>query len=250
MKKIILSVFCCITLINLANAQETSTATKKKKKDWSQFSFKRAGSDHIMLQLSKDNLAGAPDSINSHLRGFSKGLNIYVMWDKPFKTNPHFSVAFGFGIGSNNIFFNKMKVDIAATGTTVLPFTDLDSANHFKKYKLSTNFVDVPVELRYMFNPEKENKSWKLAVGGKVGLMLNAHTKGKTLVDKNGTTVNSYTEKVSTKRFFNTTRLVATGRVGYGHFSLFGAYQVNSYLKDGSGADMHPYQIGLTLSGL
>ena len=87
-------------------------------------------------------------------------------------------------------------------------------------------------------------------MGVKVGTMLNAHTKGKTLVNKNGATPNAYTEKESKKTFFNTTRLAATARVGIGHFSLFGAYSITSFLKDGAGPSLHPYQVGLTISGL
>ena len=79
--------------------------------------------------------------------------------------------------------------------------------------------------------------------------------KGKRilLVDdrvKTGTTLNEYTEKLSKRNFFNTTRFAATARVGYGHFSIFGAYTLSSFLKDGAGAPIKPYQNGLTLSGL
>ena len=76
------------------------------------------------------------------------------------------------------------------------------------------------------------------------------HTKGKTLQDKNGTAINNYTAKETAKGFFNSTRLAATARVGYGNFSLSGSYQINNILKDGVGADMKLFQIGLTFSGL
>ena len=64
-----------------------------------------------------------------------------------------------------------------------------------------------------------------MAVGIKVGTMINAHTKGKTLQDKNNNTINAYIEKENSKRFINGTAFMATGRVGYGIFSLFGSYQ-------------------------
>ncbi|MGG9970935.1 outer membrane beta-barrel protein [Ferruginibacter sp. SUN002] len=226
----------------------TSTAVAQKKKDWSKVDLNQAG-DHIMVQFGLDNWAGAPDSISSHMKSFSRGLNIYLMINKPFKTDPRWSVAFGAGIGSSSIGFKKLDVDLKASGA-VLPFRNLDSADRFKKYKLATTFLEAPVELRYTFNPEKQNKSWKIAIGAKVGTMLNAHTKGKTLQNKYGTTLNSYTEKESKKVFFNSTRIAGTFRVGVGHFSLFGSYQFTNLLKDGAGADMHPYQFGLCLSGL
>ena len=127
---------------------------------------------------------------------------------------------------------------------------DVSDTTHFKKYKLATAWLEVPVELRYSFNPENPNKSLKIAIGAKVGTLVNAHTKGKTWQNSQNQTLISYIQKESSKRFFNSTRIVPTIRVGYGHFSLYGAYQVTSLFKEGLGPDVRPYSIGLTLSGL
>lgn len=240
MKKIIFTAFV-FTCSLIASAQQ--------KKDWKKEIIDRP-SDHILVQLTSDHWSGVPDSISSHMGGLSRGLGISLMFDKPFKTDPHWSVAFGVGVNGSSMFFKRMSVDIDATGVGKLPFTNLDSADRFKKYKLVTAYLEVPVELRYMFNPQKENKSWKVALGFKIGTLLNAHTKGKTLQDKNGNTLNSYTEKISKKAFFNSNRVVATARVGIGHFTLVGNYSVSSLLKDGTGPDIKPFQIGLCISGL
>ncbi len=240
MKKTVL-VLIAFASVSALFAQDKKT---NKKIDLSN----RAG-DHIMLQLGSDNWAGLPDSIKSHKKGLSRGGNIYVMMDKPFKNNPRFSAGFGIGIGTSNTYFKNYSIDIKSTNTK-LPFNALDSVNHFKKYKITTAFLEVPVELRFTADPEKNSKSLKVAIGVKVGTLLNVHTKGKTLQNKNGGTVNAYTEKESNKRFFNSTRLAVTGRIGYGNFSLFGSYQVNNLLKDGVGPDIKPFQIGICLSGL
>ncbi|MEO6731196.1 MAG: outer membrane beta-barrel protein [Ferruginibacter sp.] len=239
MKKI-LSVVLAVALF--------STAFGQKKKDWSKLNVDRAG-DHLMVQISKDNWTGAPDSIKSRMKGFSRGLNIAIMLNKPFKSDPRWSVALGLGVSHSSIFFKNTNVDVRASGT-VLPFRRTDSTDHFKKYKLATTFAEVPIELRYTFDPINEKKSWKIALGVKVGTMLNAHTKGKTLLNKSNTTIGSYTEKESKKAFFNGTRLAGTARVGIGNFSLFGAYSITSLLKDVAGATIRPYQVGLCISGL
>jgi len=226
-----------------------SLAVFAQNKDWKRDIVERPG-DHFLVQLTSDHWSGAPDSISNRIGSLSRGLGISLMLDKPFKTDPHWSVAFGLGINASSMFFEKMSVDINAIGVSKLPFTNRDSLNHFKKYKLVTAYLEVPVELRYIFSPQKENKSWKAALGLKIGTLINAHTKGKTLQDKNGTTINSYTEKVSKKSFFNSNRVVATARVGIGHFTLVGNYSISSLLKDGVGADIHPFQVGLCISGL
>src|SRR5438045_4746807 len=145
-----------------------------------------------------------PDSISSHQSCFSKGFNAYLMLDKPFKTNPKFSLGIGIGVGSSNITFKNMNVDIKSTAAK-LPFTAVDSTNHFKKYKLSLSYLEIPLEFRYSSDPLHSNKSWKVAVGLKAGTLINAHTKGKDLQNKNNTLINSYTEKENSKKYFTGT---------------------------------------------
>lgn len=244
MQKIVFFLFTLL-LFSTLYAQEDSLPKKSVKK----IDLSNRPADHLMIQLSSDHLTGMPDSISSHQSGFSRGFNFYLMTDKPFKSNPKFSIGIGVGVGSSNIFFKRMNVQVNSTGLK-LPFTPLDSTNHFKKYKLSLVYAEIPLEFRFSSNPLEPNKSWKFALGGKVGLQVNAHTKGKDLEDKNNKLINSYIEKISSKKFFNSTRLMATARVGYGIFSLFGAYQLNNILKDLTGPPMKLYQVGLTISGL
>lgn len=221
---------------------------EKKKKDWSKVT-NRAG-DHLMIQFSNDRWMGStPDSIKSHMKGFARGFNAYVMLDKVFRGAPQFSVAFGVGFSSSNIYFKNFGIDLKSKNAT-LPFNRLDSTDHFKKYKLAMSYLEIPIELRYSNDPENDTKSIKAAIGFKVGTLLSVHTKGKTLLDKNNKVLYNYTEKEANRHFFNSTRIAATARIGYGNFSIFGSYQINNLFKDGVAPDTKLLQIGLTLSGL
>ena len=242
MMKIGLILIACLSFTTLF-AQKSAPQKAKK------FDITNRPGDHFMVQVAYDGWSAKPDSISSHQSGFSKGLNIYLMTDKPFKGDPRFSIGLGIGVGSSNISFKKENVDVKSLGTK-LPFTLLDSTNHFKKYKLSESFLEIPLEFRYSSNPENVGKSWKIALGLKAGTLINVHTKGKDLQDKNNTTINTYTEKESSKKFFNTTRIAGTARIGYGVFSLYGSYSLNNVLKDIAGAPMKLYEIGISLSGL
>ena len=242
MKKIVLTILSGLSFM-LLFAQDSIPPKPSPKIDLSN----RPG-DHFMIQFSSDHWTGMADSISSHQSGFSRGLSIYIMTDKPFKGDPHFSLGLGLGIGSSNIVFKKMNVNVKSTAAK-LPFTAVDSTDHFKKYKLSTSYLEVPLELRFSSNPGSNN-SWKIALGGKIGTLINVHTKGKNLQNKNNVAVNDYTAKENSKRYFNGTRLMATARIGYGIFSVFGTYQINNILKDGVGPNMKLFQIGFTLSGL
>ena len=231
-----------------APVRTTPLATTPQKKQWNKVDLSNRSNDHLMIQFGLDGWSGTvPDSAKPE--GLSRHLNIYFMLDKPFKNNPRFSVGLGVGVGTSNIFFKGTQVDIKSQSAK-MPFTDRDSTTHFKKFKLATGYVEAPIELRFVSNPENSNKSWKGAVGVKVGQLIAAHTKGKTLQDKADKTLNSYTAKESSKKFFNSTRLAVTGRIGYGVISLYGAYQITALLKDGAGPIIRPYSIGLTISGL
>lgn len=245
MKKFALLLILCISVV-LVNAQDTLHQGKMHLQD---LNLKNRPADHFLLQISYDSWAGMPDSISSHQGGFSRGFAAYFMFDKVFKTAPKFSIGIGAGISTSNIFFKKMGVELNSF-TDKLPFVALDSTDHFKKYKLATSYLEVPLEFRFTAKPENYNKSFKAAVGLKIGTLVNAHTKGKNLLDKNNNNAGAYTEKITSKRFINSTRFMATARVGYGIFNLFGTYGLSNVLKDGVGPEMKLYQIGLTISGL
>lgn len=217
-------------------------------KKWSTINMNKRSNDHLMFQIGIDGWAQQPDSIQT--AGLSRSFNAYFMFDFPFKTNPHLSVAIGAGIGTSSMYFKETYIDIAGRTFNSLRFQDVSDTFHFKKYKLMTSYLEAPIELRYLFNPENSNKSWKMAIGLKVGTLLAAGTKGKNLLNAAGTSVNSFTQKEKSKKFMNGTRMVGTARIGYGSFTLFGTYQLNNFVKEGLGPNVRPYSIGLSLSGL
>ena len=223
-------------------AQDNPKPPKKKDKP----NLANRANDHFMLQLGYTGWAGKPDTINTG--GLSKSINVYFMYDFPFKTNPNLSMAFGPGIGSDHITFSKTHVGIK-DATNTLFFTDQSDTNHFKKTKLATTYLEAPIEFRYSADPVT-GKGLKLAIGVKIGTLLNAHTRNTKFENKDGGTINDYVMKESSKRFFNKTRLSGMARVGYGHFSLYGSYQFTSLIRDGFGPQVRPFSIGLTLSGL
>ena len=250
MKKLfLLTTGFCFTIF--LSAQENPSISTKKKKDWSKVKLTNRANDHFMLQYGITNWSSKPDSINT--KSFSRSFNFYIMLDMPFKTDPRFSVAFGPGIGTDNIFF--VSTNITTTNhLKPLAFQNVKDTNHFDKYKLVHAFLELPVELRFVANPENSNKSFKIAIGAKAGVQVSSHTKGKRWVDKNGDLIagfdDKYVRKDKDKFFFNGNRLVGMFRVGYGNLTLFGTYQINSLIKEGLGPQVKPYTIGLTLSGL
>jgi hypothetical protein len=250
MKKILLLSACSLFMAALhaqTDSMKVDVPQPVEKKKKPVIDLTNRSNDHFLIQLGYAGWSGTPAGINTS--GLPRSFNSYFMLDFPFKTSPKLSAAIGAGIGTDAIFFSKTYIGLTDQ-TTELQFQDRSDTTHFKKYKLATAWLEAPLELRYSAHPETPGKGFKVALGIKVGTLLNAHTKGKTLQNSSGQTLNSYTEKLSSKKFFNTTRIVPTVRVGYGHFSLYGAYQVGTLFKSGLGPEVRPYSIGLTISGL
>ena len=240
MKKIVLIAISSLFLTSVF-AQDTTNILKKTS------GLAGRANDHFLLQFGYMGWAGRPDTIRT--KGFPHSFNVYFMFDMRFKSNPKLSVGIGAGVGTDNIYFDKMDVDIKDPTSTVV-FADASDTTHFKKLKLATAILEAPIELRFSAHPETPNKTFKVALGFKAGVLVDAHTKGKDWVSSTGTTLIAYTQKESSKRFFNSNRFMATARIGYGVFSVFGTYQLNPLFKEGLGPDVRPYTIGLTLSGL
>ena len=243
MKKVILSLVSIMFFGTLLQAQTS--------KEFPKIDLTGRAADHLLFQIGSDSWTGKPDSVKTS--GLSKHFNVYFMMDKPFKKNPHYSLAYGAGIGTSNILFNNhTKVDVRSAATT-LPFTHLDStANYFAKNKVTTIYLQVPAEIRYYSNPQNPGKSWKLAAGLKIGTLLKAYSKSKNYQNANGASIygKGYVEKQMSKRFFNSTDLSVTGRAGYGIFTIHTAYQVTGVLREGFGPVMNKFSVGFTISGL
>ncbi len=151
-----------VILIALATAlpafSQTTTPPKSKKK---KINLGNRAGDHFMLQLSRDSWTGAADTVSDRIKGFSKGFNTYLMLDHPFKADQRFSAAIGLGVSTSNIGFKKTIVDISAN-TPYLPFMRVDTLDHYKKYKLTSAYLELPVEIRFTANPERPAKTLSL----------------------------------------------------------------------------------------
>ena len=254
MKQFLVLLFALFT-ITAAFAQKNDTTVTKtpattstvpgepKKKDWSKIDLSHRAQDHFMVQIGYNGWAGKPDTLSQG--GVPRSFNFYFMLDFPFKTDQRLSVGAGLGIGTNNMYFKNQPAPIS-----VLPQADASTANHFKKYKLVTTYLEIPLELRYALDPENMNKSWKFAVGTKLGVLLSSYAKGKDVENSSGSVADGSVYKVSSKSYFNGLELAGTARISRGVFGLFGQFQFTSLIKSAYSTPVYPFVIGFCFSGL
>jgi hypothetical protein len=123
-----------------------------------------------------------------------------------------------------------------------------------KKSQLITNYVEIPLELRYSSNPEDPNRSFKAAIGGRIGYLYDSFSKVKYRED-------GETKKLKDKQNFNLNdiRYGVFAKVGVGNFSVVGYYNLTNLFKDGKGpgttggpngivTDFQTFSVGISLS--
>lgn len=218
-------------------AQQTTTSATSAKSI-----LEKPSRDFVMIQLTYDGWMNTPDSVKTG--GFGRGFNAYLCYDFPIQKS-NFSFAAGIGIGTSNIYLNNQELTFTDTGSLGNQVRFINESRDYKKYKLTTAYLEAPFELRYFANKENRNKGFKASIGMRAGYLVGAHTKANYTVDGNKTV-----EKIGTKRYLEKWRFGATLRLGYGNFSVFGAYNFNNVFRDGSGPKATPYSIGICITGL
>jgi hypothetical protein len=198
--------------------------------------------DFLLIQFGYNNWLNKPDSVKT--KGFAYNFSAFLCYDFPIK-NSKLSFATGVGINANVMYLDKEVLKLADTGTAGSAVQFQPDLLNYKRYKVVTTYLTAPFELRYFSNKQNRNRGFKASAGLQIGTLLGAHTKGLRSI--NGTNVK---EKVDTKSFITTWNFAATASVGYGHFALYGSYNLTNVFKTNDGPPITPMSIGIRLTGL
>ncbi|CAN5145359.1 hypothetical protein BH09BAC1_BH09BAC1_26130 [soil metagenome] len=241
MKRFFLLILCSIFFLGAFAQDSTSTKDKVKEK------VAQTGSrDRIVVEVGFDNWHQSDGKVTD-VKWFSRSYGFYFMYDLLLGKS-RFSFAPGVGFGVSNVFTSKGLVE-DSVGTRFATHLEASGVNDedVKKHKLVTNFVDIPLELRFRSKPNKHNKSFKLAVGFKGGVLFDSHTKLKFDSDSR-----DKPRVIKVKNFIdlNRFRYGPTFRVGYGAFNVFGFYNLASLFKDEGPSGIHPFTVGISINGL
>lgn len=180
------------------------------------------------------------------LQAQSRGFDGHWTFDVLFKEQSRFSVGFGLGISSHNV-FHKSSIRLDSNITVLTPYPDSVS---FTKNKLATTYLEVPVELRWRSKPDKNDNSWKLAVGLKAGMLLSAKTKYVGQGSPFGLEIEE--AKIKTYRVpnINQFRYGPTVRFGYGNFNLVAFYALSTLFEPNLGPKLNPFSVGISFNFL
>ena len=167
--------------------------------------------------------------------------------------NSKFSFVPGIGLSLERFKFknNAILAYPADNRDSVLLLSVADhQISTIRKSQLITNYIEVPLDLRYTLNPDDPARSFKISIGGRVGYLYDAFTKIKYKEDGEA-------KQVKDKQNFNLNRFRygVSAKIGFGNFALFGYYNLNTLFKEDKGLyqngrpmDFNTFTAGISLS--
>jgi hypothetical protein len=201
----------------------------------------------FVVEIGLNRGLDAPSSFDIGLWG-SRTVNIYYQYEIRL-FNSRMSFVPGIGLSLERYRFKSATLVTVTDDSVNLTFADPATIS-LKKTQLITNFVDLPLELRYSSKPEDPTRSFKMAVGGRIGYLYDSFNKLKYKQD--GELI-----QVKNKRDFNLNNLRygVSARIGFGNFAVVGYYNLTNLFEDGKGIpskgvvqDFPTYTIGISLS--
>jgi len=208
---------------------------------------------YFMVDFGFNFTSGRPANFDNGFWG-SRAVNLYYHYpvrigDSKFSYNP------GGGFS-----FERFKLTNEYT-LTHLPGSDgsfalvtpgnFNSNWSISKSMIVSNYFDLmPVEFRFDTNPKDISRSVSFAIGGRVGVLFESHTKIKYSESGiNGKAI--YKDKQ--QHGINQFRYSAYTRIGFGNFNLFGYYNFSPYFAPGKGPEqttMTTMTFGISINGL
>jgi hypothetical protein len=256
------SIAICLSLTLTAIAQSSETPKKTSRPDIP---------GAFALELGLNRMTDKPNELKYGFWG-SRTLNVYYQYAKRLgksKFSVHPGIGFGmerFKLQSSRQYFardtvkynNPTLIYDALGNTTFAPAANYiydgdtlgqpnwSNSLSIKKSMLVLNYIDIPVELRFSTNPDDPARSFKVAVGGRVGYLLNAHTKIKYKED-------GELKKLKNTQDFNLNRFRYSVymKIYLGNFAFFGYYNLNPLFESGKGpmqTKAASYTVGISLA--
>lgn len=244
MKRYSILLILVLTTANLVAQDKASKKSEDVKKKVEE-TVQSGSRDRLVVDFLFVNWAQL-DGKTTDVKWFSRGYNIYFMYDIIIAKS-RFSVAPGLGFGLENAVTDKaLFQDTASTSFVSFASHPTNPASKdYKKYKLNTVYLDVPLELRFRGKPNSKNKSFKMAVGIKGGIMLDNHTKLK--YEERGKPRVIKQKNYADLMLF---RYGPTFRIGFGAFNLIGYYSLGPLFNSNGPSNVHPFAVGFSINGL
>ncbi len=155
----------------------------------------------------------------------------------------NFSFAMGLGLSTQNIKYDAYISNSVYDEPTFILFNDSIT---FKKNKLTTVFIDVPLEFRLRTKNNIHRKNFKLTLGGRIGYLLKSYHKyvGDEYRFNTGTTTRFKEYNIP---YLNKLHYSVFAKVYYGKLGLNVNYSLSKLFEKQFTPEIVPVSIGLSM---
>lgn len=191
--------------------------------------------DQFYLGLTYNIALALPNDVSQ--RNLSYGLQGGFIKDIPLNWNRTFGLGIGLGYGINSFYTNLL----ASRRGEDIEYTVLDNDSDFKRNKVATHLLEMPIQFRWRNSTPEEYKFWRVYAGMKIGYVIDSRSKFVTSTEKT----------VFVNKDIREFQYGLTLNVGYNTFNFHIYYALSSLFKDGimeqSGETINikPLKVGL-----
>lgn len=167
----------------------------------------------------------------------SRSFNIYYQTQIDLGEGTGLTFNPGIGVGTDKLAFREDQnlfnnPDIGPESSRLQDISSVYGDNiSISKNNVSLNYIEIPLEFRYHFKKSNYNRSMRVAVGGKIGYLMNAHTKIE-YTDQDG-----LTRRIKDRQSYglNPLRYGIYTRMGFPGFNVWGYYGLNTVFQNNRG---------------
>lgn len=172
--------------------------------------------DQFYAGVTYNFVLSQPDLVNQ--RNFSYGLQAGFIRDLPL--NKDRTIGLGIGVGlSLNTYYTNIRAQETTNGVEYSIITDFD----FKRSKLETHLLEIPIEFRWRNSDPETYSFWRVYTGIKLGYAFDSRS--KFVIDNlKESFVNDDVQKL---------QYGITMNFGYHNFNIHMYYSLTSLFEDG-----------------
>ena len=191
--------------------------------------------DQFYLGLNYNLLQDKPDAVSQN--NLSYGIHLGFIKDLPLNSKRTLAAGLGLGYGVNSYYSNLRAIRNGSS----FQYLFLDNTTSYRRNKLETHLIELPVQLRWRNSTASEFKFWRIYAGMKFGYIVGSRSKFVT-ADFIDSFYNTDTENF---------QYGITLDVGYNTFNLHVYYGLNGLFEDGvvgpdgQSLQLTPLRIGL-----
>lgn len=191
--------------------------------------------DQFYLGITYNIILNKPDGVTQS--NFSYGLMGGFIKDLPLNRGRNFALGLGLGYAYNN-YYSNLFVNETENG---LEYIVLDSDTSYKRNKLDSHVIEMPIEVRWRTSTPSDYKFWRIYAGMKLGYVVGSRSKfvsDTAKISFNNTDIRKFRYGIMLNFGYSTVNVHA-------YYALSNLFNDNVNTVEGESIEFRPLRIGI-----